>query len=116
MVLDGIVLRGQAEGVVAHGEQDVIAIHALFAGHHVHGGVGPGVAHVQALAGGIGKLHQRIELGLFTVVGSGKGFSSLHFSCHFFSMFANSYFKLITLSVYSILSHDPPAGNDLKQP
>ena len=29
-------------------------------GHHVHGGVGPGVAHVEALAGGIGELHQGI--------------------------------------------------------
>ena len=71
VVLDGVVLRGQAEGVEADGEQHVIAVHAALAGHHVHGGVGPGVAHVQALAGGIGELHQAVEFGLGGVAGLG---------------------------------------------
>ena len=70
VVLDGVVLGGQAEGVVAHGEQDVVAVHPALPGHHVHGGVGPGVAHVQALAGGIGELYQSVVLGL-GVAGNG---------------------------------------------
>ena len=74
MVLDGEVLRGQAEGIEADGEQHVIAVHAALAGHHVHGGVGPGVAHVQAVAGGIGELYQAIELGLVLFSGlAGEG-------------------------------------------
>ena len=67
MVLDGVVLRGQAEGVIPHGEEHIVAVHAALAGHHVHGGVGPGVAHMQALSGGIGELHQGIELGFGVV-------------------------------------------------
>ena len=63
VVLDGVVLGGQAEGVEPDGEQDVVALHALFAGDDVHGGEGPGMAHVQALTGGIGELDQPVELG-----------------------------------------------------
>ena len=70
VVLDGVVLGGQAEGVIAHGEEDVVALHPALPGHHVHGGVGPGVAHVQALAGGIGELYQSVVLGL-GVAGNG---------------------------------------------
>ena len=74
VVFDGVVLRGQAEGVKADGEQDVIAVHALLPGHHVHGGGGPGMAHVQAVARGIGELHQAVELGLGGVAGlAGEG-------------------------------------------
>ena len=73
VVFDGVVLGGQPECVIAHGEQDVEAVHALLAGHHVHGGVGAGVAHVQALAGGVGELHQAVELGLVPAVLGGKG-------------------------------------------
>ena len=64
VVFDGVVFRGQAEGVVAHGKQDVISLHPLLAGHHVHGGVGAGVAYMKSLARGIGKLHQTVELRL----------------------------------------------------
>ena len=64
VVLDGEVLGGQAEGVVADGEQDVIAVHPLLPGDDVHGGVGPGMPHVEPGGGGIGKLHQTVELGL----------------------------------------------------
>ena len=62
MVLDSEVLRGQAEGVIPNGEEDVIAVHTLFPGYYIHGGVGPGVAYVEAVAGGIGELHQAVEL------------------------------------------------------
>ena len=68
MVFDGVVLRGQAEGVKAHGEEDVIAVHPLFPGDDVHGRVGPGVAHMEPLARGIGELDKAIELGLVAVV------------------------------------------------
>ena len=80
VVLDGEVLGGQAEGVVADGEQDVIAVHPLLPGDDVHGGVGPGMAHVQARSGWIGKLHQAVELGLAGVaVLAGEGFFILPF-------------------------------------
>ena len=62
VVLDGIVLRGQAEGVIPDGEQDVIALHPLFPADDVHGGERPGVAHVEPLAGGIGELDEAEEL------------------------------------------------------
>jgi len=73
MVLDGIVLRGQTKGVKTHGEQHILTIHAPLAGHHIHGGVGAGMAHVQAVAGGIGELHQSIELGLVLTGPAGEG-------------------------------------------
>ena len=66
--LDGVVLRGQAEGVEAHGEQDVVALHAALAGDDLQAGVGLDVAHVHACAGGIGELHQAVELGLGVVL------------------------------------------------
>ncbi|MNI30752.1 hypothetical protein D3C73_846100 [compost metagenome] len=52
--LDGGVFRRHAEGVPAHGHQDVIATHAQLAGHHVVDGVVAHVAHVQ-LAAGVGQ-------------------------------------------------------------
>ena len=64
VVLDGEVLSGQAEGVIADGEQHVVAVHPLFPGDHIHGSVGPGMAHVQAGSGGVGEFHQAVELGL----------------------------------------------------
>ena len=71
VVLDGEVLGGQAEGVVADGEQDVIALHALFTGHDVDGRKGTGMAHMQALCGGIGKLDQAVKLLPGLVAGDG---------------------------------------------
>ena len=74
VVLDGKVLGGQTEGVKAHGEQDVITVHALLAGDDVHSGVGTGMADMQTVAGGVGELYQTVELGLVGVtVGAGKG-------------------------------------------
>ena len=37
VVLDGVVLRRQAEGIVAHGEQHVLALHAVLARDDIHG-------------------------------------------------------------------------------
>ena len=64
MVLDGKVLGGQPEGVIPDGEEDIVAVHPLLSGDDVHSGVGTGVTHVEACTGGIGKLHQAVELGL----------------------------------------------------
>ena len=77
VVLDGVVLRGQAEGVKPDGEQDVVALHALFPGDDVHGGKGPGMTHVQALAGGIGELDQPVELGALVPGDGGIGLGLL---------------------------------------
>ena len=42
------------------------------------------MAHMQALAGGIGKLHQRVELGLAVVVGGAEGADLLPLFLPFF--------------------------------
>ena len=72
VIFDGEVLRGQAEGVVADGEQHVIALHAALTGDDVHGRIGAGMAHVQARARGIGELDEGIELGLLVGFFGGK--------------------------------------------
>ena len=73
LVLDGVVLRRQAKGVVADGEEHVVALHAALAGDDVHGRVGARMAHVQARARGVGELDQGIELGLFMRFFRGEG-------------------------------------------
>ena len=75
VVFHGVVFRGQAEGVVADGEEDVIALHPLLPADDVHGGEGPGVAHMEALAGGVGELDEAEEFFLTSVaVDGGEGF------------------------------------------
>ena len=75
VIFDGKVLGGQTKGVVPDGEQYVVAVHPLLPGDDVHSGIGPGVAHMEARSGGVGKLHQPVELGLAGVPGlAGKGF------------------------------------------
>ena len=71
MVLDGIVLRRQAEGVKADGIEYVIALHALFARNDIHRGEGARMAHMQALAGGIRELDQAVKLRLVRLAGDG---------------------------------------------
>ena len=60
--LDRILLGGQAEGIVAHGVQDVLALHPVVAADHVGGDVTQGVTHMQALARRIGE-HVDDEVG-----------------------------------------------------
>ena len=62
VVLDGVVLRGQAKGIKADGEQHIVTLHPLLAADDVHGGEGTGVAHMEALTGGIGELDEVVEL------------------------------------------------------
>ena len=62
MVLDGIVLGGQAEGVPADGVQHVIALQAALPGYNVQTDIGPGVPHVQARARGVGELDKGVKL------------------------------------------------------
>ena len=73
LVLDGIVLRGQAKGVPADGEQHIIALHAALAADDVHGGVGPGMAHMQPRSGGIRELNQSVKLRLGKIILRLKG-------------------------------------------
>ena len=63
VVLDGKVLRRQAEGVKAHGVEDVVALHALLAADDVHRRERARVADVQASGGGIRELNEAVELG-----------------------------------------------------
>ena len=60
----GVLLRRQAEGVVAHGVQHVVALHPLHPGHDIRGGVALGMARVKAHAGGVWEHIQHIILGL----------------------------------------------------
>src|SRR5690606_26840143 len=61
--LDGGVFGRHAEGVPAHGHQDVVPAHAQLPRHHVVDGVVAHVAHVQ-LAAGIGQHRASVELRL----------------------------------------------------
>ena len=72
--LDGVLLGGQAEGVVAHGVQDVLARHAGKARHDVGGDVAQRVAHVQPLTGGVGEHVEQEEL----LLGGGRACQGSH--------------------------------------
>ena len=61
--LDGVLLGGQAEGVVAHGVQHVEALVPLVARHDVAGDVAQRVPHVQAGPARVGEHVQHVELG-----------------------------------------------------
>ena len=63
VVLDGEVFGRKAEGVIADGENDVVAVHALFARDDIHRGKGTRMAHVKAGGAGIRELNQAVELG-----------------------------------------------------
>ena len=62
VVLDSKVLGGQAEGVIAHGEQNVEVLHTLLAANNIHCREGTGMADMQALCRRIGELDQAEEL------------------------------------------------------
>ena len=66
-VLDGGVLGGQAEGVEADGEQDVVALHAPVARPASLGDIGIPVAGVQ-IAGRVGQHGQRVPLGTIRIL------------------------------------------------
>ncbi len=110
-VLDGVLLGRQAEGVVAHRVQDVVALHATVAADDVGGGVALRVADVQARAAGVGEHVQDVELGL---AGSKPGSPGLgrrnvscfaQYSCHFFSMARKSYVAAcVVVLIFGILN------------
>ena len=66
--LDGGVLGGQAEGVKADGEQDVVALHTALSADDLQARVGLDVTHVHTHARGVGELYEAVELGLIAVV------------------------------------------------
>ena len=80
VVLDGVLLGGQAKGVEAHGVQHVEPAHAAVAAGDVGGDEAQGVAHVQPHPAGIGEHVQHVVLGLGGVevrvagVGGAEGF------------------------------------------
>ena len=61
LVLDGVVLRRQTEGVPADGEKDIAALHAALAGDDVHRGIGARMPDVQPLSRRIRELNQAVE-------------------------------------------------------
>ena len=73
VVLDSVVLGRQAESVKADREQDIIALHALFARDDVHRGEGARMADMQSLTGGVRELDKAVELGLIAAGDGGIG-------------------------------------------
>ncbi len=63
---DSVLLRGLAEGVPAHGVQDVVPPHAQEAAQGVRGDVVLEVPHAESVAGGVGEEVQAVVLGLAT--------------------------------------------------
>ena len=61
--LDCVLFGGQAEGVVAHGVQDVVPVHAVEAGDGVGCDVAQGVSDVQSLTRGVGEHVEEEERG-----------------------------------------------------
>ena len=60
----GVLLGGQPEGVPAHRVHDAGALHAMVAADDVGGRVALGMADVQAVAAGIGKHVQDVQLAI----------------------------------------------------
>ena len=112
MVFDGEVLRGQAKGVKADGEQNIVALHALFTGNHVDGGKGPGMAHMESRCGGIRKLDKAVKL--FTGLVAGNGAIGLGFFPIVLPFFLNG--RKIVLHTVSPLSEYLFAHNKAKRP
>ena len=71
MVLDGEVLRGEAEGIEANGEEHIVPLHALFPGDHINSGKGPWMTHMEACRRGIRELDEAVELFSGLVAGDG---------------------------------------------
>ena len=84
VVLDGKVLRRQAEGVKAHGVEDVVTLHALLAADDVHRRKRARVADVQASGGRIRELNEAVELGALVPRHGGVGLYLLPLVLPFF--------------------------------
>ncbi len=63
VLLDRVLLGGQAEGIPAHGVQDVVAAHPLVSADDIRGGVSLRVPHMQPGPAGIGEHIEDVELG-----------------------------------------------------
>ena len=61
---DRILFRRQAEAVVSHGMEDIVALHPLHAADDIRGGIAFRMAGMQAYTAGIGEHVQGVELGL----------------------------------------------------
>ena len=78
--LDGVLLRRQPEGIVAHGMQNVAALHPLVAGVDVCRDITQRVSDMQPYAGGVGEhIHDEFlrpggVKALFSRVGRVEGF------------------------------------------
>ena len=84
VVLDGKVLRRQAEGIKADGVEDIIALHALLAADDVHRREGARMADMQASGGGIRELDEAVELGALVARHGGVGLFLLPLCLPFF--------------------------------
>ena len=66
--LDGVVLGGKTEGIKAHREKYVVALHTSLARDDLKAGIRLDVSDVHSRARGIGELDESIELLLVAVV------------------------------------------------
>ena len=66
--LYGVVFGGKTERVEADREQDVIALHAAFAGDDIEPGVGLDVADVQSRSARIRELDKRVKFRFARIV------------------------------------------------
>ena len=62
--IHSVLLRGQTEGVIAHGMQNIEALHTLHAGHDVGSGIAFGMTCVQTNTGRIREHIQNVVLRL----------------------------------------------------
>ncbi len=73
MILNGIVLRRQAEGIPADGIQDVIALHAALSGDDVQRRVGARMPDMQTRTGGVREFNQAVVFRLGMILLGSKG-------------------------------------------
>ena len=71
-MLNGVILRRQAEGVPSDRIQHVITFHPPLSGDDVNGCVAARMADMQSRARRVGKLDQAVELRLAVIILGGK--------------------------------------------
>ena len=84
LILDGVVLGREAEGVPAHRIKDVVTAQTLLARDDVERGVGARMPDVKSGAGGVRELHERVKLRLLAAGNGGEGLELVPFILPFF--------------------------------
>ena len=72
VVLDGEVLGGQTECVIADGEEHIVTLHTALTADDIDSRKGTGMAHMEACGTGIGELDEAVELRTALITGDGS--------------------------------------------